>query len=77
MLDIYIMLFATLIVQLICVKIYCNARFGPKTCEHKWIVVKQGEITKNNSNKDKIGTWYDMQCSKCGQLTCKEFTLAK
>lgn len=38
-------------------------------CVHKWEVIKEGP--RLNSRKETEGYYYDLRCTKCGNIKCK------
>ena len=40
------------------------------SCNHKWIILKERPIKDDGL---RIGTVYDCQCEKCGNITFKRF----
>jgi hypothetical protein len=47
---------------------------GRQYCEHKWVVLHKGGIADDFNNV--VGTFYNLQCEKCGDIKRKN-TLAK
>jgi len=42
---------------------------GQQYCEHKWVVLQTGPIL--DEARDPVGTFYTLQCEKCGDIKRK------